>query len=79
MAIGYKAGTVIVVCLEKSEVLALNDDSKEILVDIQWDPLSTHYLLVAYEFHIALWDIEVNSQIQTFENIDHLTFLIPSR
>ena len=37
------------------------------VVEIAWDPLSTLYLLVAYQYEVVLWDIERKESINVFE------------
>ena len=37
------------------------------VVDIQWDRLSSVYLLVAYQSFISLWDTETLTEIHTFD------------
>ena len=37
------------------------------VVDMQWDRLSSVYLLVAYQNMISLWDTEGKSEITVFE------------
>lgn len=37
------------------------------VVDIQWDRLSSVYLLVAYQSFISLWDTESLTEIHTFD------------
>ena len=37
------------------------------VVDVQWDRLSSSYLLVAYQFFVSLWDVESAMEMQVFE------------
>jgi len=70
-------GQVAIGCLNSSVVL-FNEKTKaqklllaanrtSPVVDMQWDRLSSSYLLVAYDFFLSLWDAESGSEIHTFE------------
>ena len=39
------------------------------MVDIQWDRLSSVYLLVAYSGFISLWDTETLTEIHNFDKL----------
>ncbi|KAJ1425015.1 WD40-repeat-containing domain protein [Ochromonadaceae sp. CCMP2298] len=42
-------------------------DRKNPVRDLQWDRLSSSYLLVAYSFYISLWDASSGTEIHCFE------------
>lgn len=60
-----------VVCLfynnNKTQQSLQVKDRKSPVVDLQWDRLSSIYLLVAYDTFISLWDTESKSEIHIFE------------
>lgn len=68
IAIGCNLGTTILFKQkDKSHKLLQCADRKTQVVDIQWDRLSATYLLVAYQFFVALWDGETGEEIHCFE------------
>jgi len=60
-----------VVCLfntkDKTQQSLQIKDRKSPVVDLQWDRLSSIYLLVAYDTFISLWDTETKTEIHIFE------------
>eukprot|EP01033_Poteriospumella_lacustris_P008928 gene8927-6410_t len=68
IAIGCNAGTTILFhAADKSTKLLSNPDKKLQVEDLQWDRLSTSYLLVAYRSHIELWDTESTALVHSFD------------
>jgi WD40 repeat protein len=61
VAIGCRNGTVVVFDTKKKKPpmpLTSSEGGKDNVVDLQWDRLSTIYILIAYEFTMSLWDVE---------------------
>lgn len=57
LAIGCNAGTTFLFnTKDKTHKVLQTADKKADVVDIQWDRLSTSYLLIAYSNHLILWD-----------------------
>lgn len=78
LAIGCTNGAVYLVnkCLKKNYSLVLPKDASgnvenTKVVDVQWDRLSSIYILVAYTNFIALWDTESATQVQVFDRVSN--------
>ena len=68
IAIGCKNSAIILFNQKtKAQKLLHISDRHHAVVDMQWDRLSSSYLLVAYEFFLSLWDAESGTEIHTFE------------
>eukprot|EP01032_Pedospumella_encystans_P020923 gene20923-23757_t len=68
IAIGCRNSAVIVFNEKtKAQKLLHIGDRTSPVVDLQWDRLSSSYLLVAYQFFLSLWDAESGSEIHAFE------------
>lgn len=68
IAIGCKNSAVFLFSEKtKAQKLLHVSDRHSPVVDLQWDRLSSAYLLVAYQFFLSLWDAESGSEIHTFE------------
>lgn len=68
VAIGCNAGTTILYqASDKSTKLLSNADKKLTVEDMQWDRLSTSYLLIAYKSHVELWDTDSASLVHSFD------------
>ena len=70
IAVGFNNGGI---CLfytidkaQKQQLLQVNGRNAPV-VDLQWDKLSSIYLLVAYDTFISLWDTESKTEIHIFE------------
>lgn len=68
IAIGCKNSAVFLFTEKtKAQKLLHISDRQSPVVDLQWDRLSSAYLLVAYQFFLSLWDAESGSEIHAFE------------
>eukprot|EP01039_Chlorochromonas_danica_P005867 gene5866-6460_t len=67
IAIGCNAGTTFLFRIRDKTHKILQGDAKSNVVDLQWDRLSSSYLLVAYQTFVSLWDAESGEQIHAFE------------
>lgn len=68
IAIGCNLGTTILFQVsDKSTKLLSNADKKLAVEDMQWDRLSTSYLLIAFRTHIELWDTDATIMVHSFE------------
>lgn len=68
VAIGCNAGTTILFrSHDKSHKVLSCADKKVMVEDLQWDRLSTSYLLIAYQSHIELWDAESAAIVHSFD------------
>ncbi len=68
IAIGCRNSAVIVFNEKtKAQKLLHIGDRTSPVVDLQWDRLSSSYLLVAYQFFLSLWDADSGSEIHAFE------------
>jgi WD40 repeat protein len=68
IAVGCKNSAVILFNEKtKAQKLLHLSDRQFKVVDMQWDRLSSSYLLVAYEFFLSLWDAESGTEIHSFE------------
>lgn len=69
IAIGCKQGLVVIFNykLKRQSVLQVKDRETVAVVDLQWDRLSSSYLLVAYQFFVSLWDTESAMEVLIFE------------
>ena len=67
-AIGLSSGIVLLLSTITKSVasLAVEGRSEEV-VDIQWDRLSSIYLLAAYSSFVSLWDTEQKTEINKFD------------
>lgn len=70
VAIGCNAGTVFLFSrgdgshrVISSPQIVDRKAASATVVDLQWDPLSTAYLLVAYSSHLELWDADASQPI----------------
>jgi WD40 repeat protein len=69
LAVGCNTGSVVLFNLkEKSQKVLQSADRTVRVVDLQWDPLSSIYLLVAYANCVVLWDSESASVLVSFEH-----------
>eukprot|EP01038_Epipyxis_sp_PR26KG_P004746 gene4746-6657_t len=75
MAVGCSSSIVFIFDYVKRSQISLHvKDRTSPVVDLQWDRLSSIYLLVAYQSFISLWDVESKSEIHTFEKQNvHIT------
>lgn len=68
VAIGCNSGIVILLDTQtRSTSQLVVSDRASGVVDMQWDRLSSVYLLVAYQSFVSLWDTEGQSEITVFE------------
>lgn len=70
LALALTDGRVFLFEFERRIWIKLQDaslPSKHIVVDLQWDSLSSHYLLVAYESFMTLWDGSTAALMLVFE------------
>lgn len=68
IAVGCRNSAVILFNEKtKAQKLLHISDRQFKVVDMQWDRLSSSYLLVAYEFFLSLWDAESGTEIHTFD------------
>lgn len=67
-ATGDAAGLVVVVDTETKSSKLLKMDKAEAVMDIQWDPLSDNYVLIAYRNgNIRLFDADTEKEMQAYE------------
>ena len=71
IAIGSNNGAVFIFRSnspnDKNQKILRVTDRNDNIVDIQWDRLSSIYLLIAYTYFISLWDTESSTEIHIFE------------
>ncbi len=69
LALGCSNGEVYLFNYERStkKIFSKKDGNNYNVVDVQWDRLSSVYLLVAYSNFISLWDTETQSEINVFD------------
>ena len=69
LALGSKNGDVYLFNYGAStkRVFKKNDANSYNVVDVQWDRLSSVYLLVAYSNFVSLWDTETQTEINVFD------------
>ena len=69
LAIGTSEGHVILFDVAKKQKGFLQAGSTGLsVVDLQWDRLSSIYLLVAYQNYVSLWDTEAKAEMHVFES-----------
>ena len=69
MALGCSSGELYLFNYTEStkKIFTVKDRPITPIVDVQWDRLSSVYILVAYTNYISLWDTEAQSEINVFE------------
>ena len=68
LAIGCSNGSIYVLnTISKSHKLLQVKERTLEVVDMQWDKLSSIYMLVAYENFISLWDTDTAVEAHVFE------------
>jgi len=77
LAVGFTSGHVNVLNCKTKVVKQLKvPERTSPVVDLQWDRLSSIYLLVAYESFVSLWDTEAGSEMHVFEKQVYTYFII---
>ena len=68
IAVGFSNGGVcLFYTIDKTQQILQVSGRKSPVIDLQWDKLSSIYLLVAYDTFISLWDTETKTEIHVFE------------
>lgn len=68
IAVGTTRGELVLYSIEKKSLKPLTIKDRGAVIDAQWDPLSSTYLLVAYSSCISLWDGETGAEIHLFDS-----------
>eukprot|EP00605_Chrysophyceae_sp_TOSAG23-4_P000471 GSChrysophyteH1.ASY1.ANO1.530.1 assembled CDS len=69
LALGCNTGEVYLFnySMSTKKIFCKSDGNQHSVVDIQWDRLSSVYLLVAYSNSVSMWDTETQSEINVFD------------
>jgi WD40 repeat protein len=73
LAAGCSNGCVILFNINTKSQKTLAASDRLSVIDLQWDRLSSGYLLVAYQNLISLWDTESLTEIHTFDKQSGIT------
>lgn len=67
LASGHADGSLCLYMVSTSKLSRMSPKDRSSVVDLQWDPLSPYYMIVAYKAgDISLWDMETEAELHQF-------------